>query len=55
MQNTFGTGNAFPGAHTGTRRQPHLESVFHLSECTKCFSEAEFSLADSLPFDGVFI
>lgn len=27
-----------------------LKSVFCLSECTKCFSEAEFSLADSLHF-----
>lgn len=48
IKNTFGTGNS--GAHTGTWRHPHCESVFRLSECTLCFSETGFSLADSLPF-----
>ena len=47
IQDMFGTGNAFPGAYTGTCRPPHLKSAFRLSECTKGFSEVEFSLADS--------
>lgn len=44
IQNVFGAGNAFPAAHTSKYRS--LECVPFIS-ITKCFSEAEFSLADS--------
>lgn len=43
IQNMFGTGSVFP-AHTGMYRS--LECVPFIS-ITKCFSQAEFSLADS--------
>lgn len=51
MQVMFRTGSAFPAACTDMYRS--LECVPFIS-ITKCFSEAEFSLADSaFPYEGV--